>query len=115
METMIITTNNLTAARMAVIAKRTSSDLMAGAKAMMVESLKRQMRGGVAHLLHNKTDEQFNIEEYEHNDYHNRQSIHHKDGSHREENRQRVYDRGEKYDGGVVEATDEGRSGPLRV
>ena len=54
METIIITTNNLTAARMAVIAKRTSSDLMAGAKAMMVESLKRQMRGGVAHFVYQK-------------------------------------------------------------
>ena len=64
MSTMIITTDNQTITRMAVIAKRTDSEFMAGAKAMMVESLKRQMRGGVA---------------------------------------------------GVVEATDEGRSGPLRV
>lgn len=51
METMIITTNNLTVARMAVIAKRTSSDLMAGAKSMMVESLKRQMKNGIAHFV----------------------------------------------------------------
>lgn len=53
---MIITTSNFTVARMAVIAKRTSSDLMAGAKAMMVESLKRQMRSGVAHFLYQKKD-----------------------------------------------------------
>ena len=51
---MIITTNNLTVTRMAVIAKRTSSDLMAGAKSMMVESLKRQMWGGVAHFVYQK-------------------------------------------------------------
>ena len=56
MSTMIITTNNLTVARMAVIAKRTSSDLMAGAKAMMVESLKRQMKNGIAHFVFMKKD-----------------------------------------------------------
>ena len=54
METMIITTNNLTAARMAVIAKRTSSDLMAGAKSMMIDGLKRQMRDGIAHFMYQK-------------------------------------------------------------
>ena len=56
MNAMIITTSNFTVARMAVIAKRTSSDLMTGAKAMMVESLKRQMRSGVAHFLYQKKD-----------------------------------------------------------
>ena len=54
MSTMIITTDNQTITRMAVIAKRTDSEFMAGAKAMMVESLKRQMRGGVAHFVYQK-------------------------------------------------------------
>lgn len=54
METMIITTNNLTVARMAVIAKRTSSDLMAGAKSMMIDGLKRQMGDGIAHFMYQK-------------------------------------------------------------
>lgn len=53
---MIITTNNLTVARMAVIAKRTSSDLMAGAKSMMIDGLKRQMRNGIAHFVFMKKD-----------------------------------------------------------
>ena len=51
---MIITTNNLTLARMAVIAKRTSSDLMAGAKSMMIDGLKRQMGDGIAHFMYQK-------------------------------------------------------------
>lgn len=51
---MIITTNNLTVARMAVIAKRTSSDLMAGAKSMMIDGLKRQMGDGIAHFMYQK-------------------------------------------------------------
>ena len=54
MDTMIITTDNQTITRMAVIAKRTDSEFMAGAKAMMVESLKRQMRGGVVHFVYQK-------------------------------------------------------------
>ena len=53
---MIIATDNLTVARMAVIAKRTDSDFMAGAKAMMLESLKRQMRNGIAHFVFMKKD-----------------------------------------------------------
>ncbi len=53
---MIITGDNLTITRVAVIAKRTSSDLMAGAKAMMVESLKRQMKNGIAHFVFMKKD-----------------------------------------------------------
>ena len=53
---MIITTNNLTVARMAVIAKRTSSDLMAGAKSIMIDGLKRQMRNGIAHFNNKKKD-----------------------------------------------------------
>ena len=43
MNAMIITTNDLTTTRMAVIAHRTESQLMAGAKAMMIENLKSQM------------------------------------------------------------------------
>ena len=54
MSTMIITSDNLTITRMAVIVKRTSSDLMAGAKTMMIDNLKRQMRNGIAHFLYQK-------------------------------------------------------------
>ncbi len=53
---IIVTNSPFTAARMAVIANRTSSELMAGAKAMMIESLKRQMRSGVAHFVFMKKD-----------------------------------------------------------
>ena len=56
MSTMIITTDNQTITRMAVIAKRTDSEFMAGAKAMMVESLKRQMKNGIAHFVFKKKD-----------------------------------------------------------
>ena len=42
--TMIATNNALTITRMTVIAKRTGSELMAGAKGMMIENLKKQMR-----------------------------------------------------------------------
>lgn len=35
---------------MAVIGRRTNSAMMAGAKAMMVENVKNQMRNGVAHF-----------------------------------------------------------------
>lgn len=49
MNTLVIT--NGTATRMAVIAARTGSELMAGAKAMMIESLKKQLRNGVAHFF----------------------------------------------------------------
>ena len=54
MNAMIITTSNFTVARMAVIAKRTSSDLMAGAKSMMIDGLKRQMGDGIAHFMYQK-------------------------------------------------------------
>lgn len=53
---IIIANNPFTATRMAVITSRTSSELMAGAKAMMIESLKRQMRSGVAHFVFMKKD-----------------------------------------------------------
>lgn len=49
MNTLVIT--NGTATRMAVIAQRTGSELMAGAKAMMIESLKEKLRNGVAHFV----------------------------------------------------------------
>ena len=47
---------NGTATRMAVIAQRTGSELMAGAKAMMIENLKEKLRNGVAHFLFIKKD-----------------------------------------------------------
>ena len=53
---MIITTNDLTTTRMAVIAKRTASELMAGAKSMMIENLKNQMKNGIAHFVFKKKD-----------------------------------------------------------
>ena len=54
MNALVIT--NGTATRMAVIAQRTGSELMAGAKAMMIESLKEKLRNGVAHFLYIKKD-----------------------------------------------------------
>ena len=56
MNAMIITTNDLTLTRMAVIAKRTTSELMAGAKAMMIENLKNQMKNGIAHFVFRKKE-----------------------------------------------------------
>lgn len=56
MNGLIITTNNLTPARMAVIAKRTASELMAGAKSIMIENLKGQMKNGIAHFIFRKKD-----------------------------------------------------------
>ena len=49
MNALVIT--NQTATRMAVIAARIGSELMAGAKAMMIESLKEKLRSGVAHFI----------------------------------------------------------------
>ena len=49
MNALVIT--NQTATRMTVIASRTDSTLMAGAKAMMIESLKEKLRNGVAHFI----------------------------------------------------------------
>ena len=49
MNTLVI--SGQTATRMAVIASRTGSELMAGAKAMMIESLKEKLRNGVAHFI----------------------------------------------------------------
>ena len=49
MNALIIT--DTTAIRMAVIAARTGSELMARAKAMMIENLKEKLRNGVAHFI----------------------------------------------------------------
>ena len=43
--------SNQAATRMSVIASRTGSELMAGAKAMMIEQLKGKLRNGVAHFV----------------------------------------------------------------
>ena len=54
MKTTMIATNGLTITRMNVIAKRTGSDLMAGAKGIMIENLKKELRSGVAHFIYMK-------------------------------------------------------------
>ena len=56
---MIITTNNLTVARMAVIACRTHSELMAGAKAMLIETAKKQMASGICHFAYAKKNGEY--------------------------------------------------------
>ena len=48
----MILSNNLTIARMAIIARRTNSELMAGAKSMLIESAKKQMVGGICHFAY---------------------------------------------------------------
>lgn len=53
---MIITNDSFVVARIATIAYRTHSELVAGAKAMMIHNLKRQMRSGIAHFVYLKTD-----------------------------------------------------------
>ena len=53
---MIISTDSRTVTRMAVIARRTGSELMAGAKAVLVEALKDRMRNGIAHFVFQKKD-----------------------------------------------------------
>lgn len=53
---MIITNNSLTATRMSVIARRTNSELMAGAKAIMIETLKKNLASGIAHFVYMKKD-----------------------------------------------------------
>ena len=49
MNALIIT--DTTAVRMNVIVQRTQNLLVAGAKAMMIESLKEKLRNGVAHFI----------------------------------------------------------------
>ena len=53
---MIISTDSRMVTRMAVIARRTGSELMAGAKAVLVEALKDKMRDGIAHFVFQKKD-----------------------------------------------------------
>ena len=52
MNALVIT--DTTAVRMNVIAQRTQNLLIAGAKAMMIESLKNKLRTGVAHFIFQK-------------------------------------------------------------
>lgn len=54
MNALMIT--NSTSTRMAVIAVRTDSELIAGAKAMMIQNLKEKLHLGVAHFLYLKKD-----------------------------------------------------------
>lgn len=54
MNTLVIT--NQTAIRMAVISARTKSELLAGAKALMIEQLKEKLRVGMAHFVYVKRD-----------------------------------------------------------
>lgn len=56
MNSMIITNDSFTVARIATIAHRTHSELIAGAKSMMITGLKRQMRIGIAHFAYQKKD-----------------------------------------------------------
>lgn len=51
--------SDITATRMAVIAERTQNHLMAGAKAMMIESLKAKLRLGVAHFIFQKKNGEY--------------------------------------------------------
>ena len=53
---MIISNDSRMVTRMAVIARRTGSELMAGAKAVLVEALKDKMRKGIAHFVFQKKD-----------------------------------------------------------
>lgn len=48
-----------TATRMVVIAERTQNLLVAGAKAMMIESLKEKLRNGVAHFVFQKRNGEY--------------------------------------------------------
>ena len=57
MNTLVI--SGQTATRMAVIASRTGSELMAGAKAMMIESLKEKLRNGVARFVFQKRNGEY--------------------------------------------------------
>ena len=60
-DTMIVTKDSRTATRIAVIGMRTESDLIAGAKAMMISDLKKQMRNRVAHFVYEKKRIQKNV------------------------------------------------------
>ena len=53
---VIISTDSRMVTRMAVIARCTGSELMAGAKAVLLEALKDKMRDGIAHFVFQKKD-----------------------------------------------------------
>ena len=53
---MIISNDRRMVTRIATIAKRTGSELMAGAKAVLVEALKDKMKNGIAHFVFQKKD-----------------------------------------------------------
>ena len=57
MNALVIT--NSSATRMAVIAARTGSELVAGAKAMMIESLKEKLLNGVAYFIFQKRNGEY--------------------------------------------------------
>ena len=57
MNTLVI--SNQTASRMSVIASRTGSELIAGAKALMIQSLKEKLRNGVAHFVFQKRNGEY--------------------------------------------------------
>lgn len=57
MNTLVISSQ--TATRMAVIASRTGSELMAGAKSMMIEQLKDKLRTGIAHFVFQKKNGEY--------------------------------------------------------
>ena len=57
MNALVIT--DTTAVRMNVIAQRTQNLLIAGAKAMMIESLKDKLRNGVAHFIFQKRNGEY--------------------------------------------------------
>ena len=61
MNTMIIAKNSLTPTRMKVIANRTQSPMMAGAKAMLIEQLKAKLQSGVATFIYQKKDGSYRI------------------------------------------------------
>ena len=53
----ILAVTNITVTRVKVIERRTGSELFAGLKAMMIESLKDKMSAGVAHFVFKKKDD----------------------------------------------------------
>lgn len=57
MNALVISDKTVT--RMAVIASRTNSELMAGAKALMIDSLKDKLRNGVARFVFQKRNGEY--------------------------------------------------------
>ena len=57
--TNAVVITDTTAVRMNVIAQRTQNLLIAGAKAMMIESLKEKLRNGVAHFIFQKRNGEY--------------------------------------------------------